>query len=60
MANSNQPIWKDYEHRMIHDLIRFDPTPEPTDDTLEFGEQGDLQDRHASIPDPNEVNIYLH
>ncbi|KAJ5195555.1 uncharacterized protein N7498_008993 [Penicillium cinerascens] len=54
MANSNQPIWKDYEHRMIHDFIRFDPTPEPTDDAFEFGEQGDLQDRHASIPDPND------
>ena len=57
MANSNQPIWKDYEHQTIHDLIRFDPTPELTDDALEFGEQGDIHDRHTSIPDPNEVNI---
>lgn len=60
MANSNDPIWKAYKHRTLNDLIRFDPTPEPTAGAIEFGDESGLEDRHMAIPDPSEVNIYLH
>jgi len=37
MADTNDPIWKTYKHRMIYELIHSDPEPEPSHNGLEIG-----------------------